>query len=58
MRYKHQHKGYVWCDFHGEIHPKKEDYYQESEYFNGCIPENWRRVWIETDNKDEWWGQR
>lgn len=46
MRPQHA-PAYVWCDYHGEIHPRGTDYYGEGmddEY--GCVPDNWRKVYI------------
>ena len=43
--------GYVWCDPHGAVHPAEIDYFDEAD--RNCDPINWRRVYVETDDKDE-----
>ena len=41
----------VWCDFHGEIHGSKRDFYEAHE--DECSEDNWRPVYIGSDDKEE-----
>ena len=43
--------GYVWCDEHGVLHERTRDPYGYGE--PDCAVENWRRVYIESNNKRE-----
>jgi hypothetical protein len=44
-------RSYVWCDYHGEIHPTMEDYYRGDE--EECAKPNWRSVYVaSTDPKE------
>ena len=57
-KFKVRCHSHVWCDHHGSIHPAEIDYYDESGYRHdgtptGCNPDNWRRVYIATDDKNE-----
>ena len=47
-------KNYVWCDYHGEIHEAKTDFYDVGgEDGAACSKPNWRKVYIESQDKDE-----
>lgn len=34
--------GYVWCDFHGEVHEAKSDPYDDG---SECISDDWTELW-------------
>lgn len=51
MKYKRQAHGYVWCDAHCAVHVAQMDAYDEGDVL--CRPENWRRVYVETNDKTE-----
>jgi hypothetical protein len=44
-------RSYVWCDFHGEIHERRRDFYEAHE--EDCGDANWRKVYIASDDPDE-----
>ena len=44
-------ESYVWCDSHCQIHPKAQDYFQDDSEF--CNPENWRPVYVQSDDPNE-----
>jgi hypothetical protein len=51
LRYKVRDRSHVWCDHHGAVHPANYDYFDEGT--RDCRSENWRRVYIESDDKKE-----
>lgn len=51
LRYKVRDRSHVWCDHHGAVHPSQNDYFDEGS--KDCYPLNWRRVYIESDDKQE-----
>jgi hypothetical protein len=42
---------YVWCDYHGAIHEARGDVFGDDQLY--CHPDQWRRVYIESDDKHE-----
>lgn len=57
-KYQVRAKSHAWCDHHCTIHPAIRDYYDEDGYrLDGaptqCNPDNWRRVYVASDDKDE-----
>lgn len=57
-KYKVRCHSHVWCDHHTSLHEATIDVYDESGYrLDGtpseCNPDNWRRVYVATDDKDE-----
>ena len=42
---------HIWCDTHGDIHETTNDPYGYGTA--DCDSDDWRRVYIETDNKQE-----
>jgi hypothetical protein len=51
LKYKIRTHSYVWCDEHGSIHEMTTDPFNYGEA--DCHTINWRRVYIETDDKNE-----
>ena len=51
LRYKVRDRHHVWCDHHGAVHPATNDYFDEGS--KDCYPLNWRRVYIESDDRTE-----
>jgi hypothetical protein len=49
--YKVKAEGYVWCDAHCEIHGKRINFYDDDTEF--CDPENWRPVFVQSDDPNE-----
>jgi hypothetical protein len=44
---------WVWCDAHSEIHKAVQNVYGMEETEPFCNHENWRAVYVETDEEDE-----
>jgi len=57
MRFKRLAEHYVWCDYHGSIHEATENYFDDSgndmDGLLGCRRANWRRVYVETNDREE-----
>ena len=51
LRHRVRAHGYVWCDHHCGIHDASIDSFGEGA--TECKPHNWRRVYVETDDKAE-----
>jgi hypothetical protein len=51
LKHRVRAREYAWCDAHGAVHPAQTDYYEEGHVY--CEPSNWRRVYIESDDKTE-----
>lgn len=51
LKHKVRAREYAWCDAHGAVHPAQRDYYGES--YVECDSDNWRRVYIESDDRTE-----
>jgi hypothetical protein len=51
LKHRVRDRSHVWCDYHGEIHQARDDVYGDDQLY--CRPDNWRRVYIETDDKTE-----
>ena len=51
LKFRKRATGWIWCDSHCEVHTVSSDVYDEGA--TECAPKNWRRVYVETDNKDE-----
>ena len=51
LRHRVRAHGYVWCDHHCGIHDASIDSFGEGA--DECKPINWRRVYIETDDRKE-----
>jgi len=52
-RYKRKASGWVWCDYHCEIHERIRDIYNTGIGEHECNRNNWRKVYVETDDKEE-----
>lgn len=54
LKYKRRDRSHVWCDVHCTIHEAETDPYGETYDGQGaCGPDDWRRVYVETDDKQE-----
>jgi hypothetical protein len=51
LKHRKRATGWIWCDFHCEVHTVSADVYDEGA--SDCKPDNWRRVYVETDNENE-----
>ena len=54
LDHKVRARSYIWCDHHGSIHQTNQDPFGEGyEGEDVCAPDQWRRVYIESDDKAE-----
>lgn len=54
LKYKVRDRHHIWCDVHGSVHETNTDPFGEgSEGENICEPKQWRRIYIESDDRNE-----